>query len=165
MVSEMATWFLKAVNQNSGIPVTFESSSFSSVTSEIRAPSSSSSSSSESAACPASTSASVGSALPAIMASRRSYNGAYLSRNCRLACFPYVTKRTTCLLLQHENGHLELALDLGVLDLNTLQAVNPSSDRRGKRLDVAGRAANELIELLLSKSKESRVLLSAKARL
>jgi len=76
-----------------------------------------------------------------------------------------VTKRTTCLLLQHENGHLELALDLGVLDLNTLQAVNPSSDRRGKRLDVAGRAANELIELLLSKSKESRVLLSAKARL
>ena len=42
------------------------------------------------------------------------------------------------LLLEHEDSHLELALNLGVLDLDTLQTVDSSSDRWGQGLDVAG---------------------------
>jgi hypothetical protein len=66
MVSLTAPWLRSAVSQNSGMPLASASA-----TSEILA-SSSSSSSSLSAALPASTSLSVGSASPAMMAARRS---------------------------------------------------------------------------------------------
>lgn len=66
--------------------------------------------------------------------------------------------QSTYLLLEEQNSHLELALDLGVLDLNTLQTVNPSSDGRWQRLDVTRGLADELVEFVLGQSEESRVL-------
>ena len=82
MVSEIGTWFFRAVNQNSGTPSILSSPSFfSSISSTLASSSSSSSSLSSSDFLPASTSSPVGSALPVMMARRRSYRGVYFSRN------------------------------------------------------------------------------------
>jgi hypothetical protein len=64
----------------------------------------------------------------------------------------------THLLLDLEDGELELGLDLRVLDLEALQAVNTPADGRGKRLDVARGTADERAELALGKSEERGVL-------
>lgn len=155
--SEISGWFRRAVSQNSGIPFT-SAASFSSLTSVILAPSSSSSSSSsESAFWPASISASVGSTPPATMAARRSYRGLYLSRNCPSA-WASVNDDRTHLLLQLQDGELELALNLGVLLLHTLEAVDPPLDGRRQVLDVARRAPNEALQPVLREGEKSRVL-------
>ena len=72
----------------------------------------------------------------------------------------YVYESPTCLLLEHQDRHLELAFNLGVLNLDTLQAVDSSLDRRRERLDVTGRAADELVELVLREREQGRVLRS-----
>jgi len=72
----------------------------------------------------------------------------------------FVYQSPTCLLLEHQDRHLELALNLGVLNLHTLQAVDSSLDRRRERLDVTGRAADELVELVLREREQGRVLRS-----
>ena len=53
------------------------------------------------------------------------------------------------LLLELENLLLELSLELGVLLLHALEAVNTSADGSGQRLDVAGRLSDEARELVL----------------
>lgn len=65
---------------------------------------------------------------------------------------------TTHLLLDLEDGELELGLDLRVLDLEALQAVDTPADGRGKRLDVARGTADERAELALGESEERGVL-------
>lgn len=64
----------------------------------------------------------------------------------------------THLLLDLKDGELELGLDLRVLDLETLQAVDTPADSRGKRLDVSGGTADERAELALGERKKSGVL-------
>jgi hypothetical protein len=63
------------------------------------------------------------------------------------------------LLLNLEDGELELRLDLRVLDLDTLQAVDTPADSRGERLDVARGAADQRAKLGLGESEERGVLL------
>jgi hypothetical protein len=53
------------------------------------------------------------------------------------------------LLLKLENLLLELSLELGVLLLHALEAVNASADGSRQRLDVAGGLANKTGELVL----------------
>jgi hypothetical protein len=53
------------------------------------------------------------------------------------------------LLLKLENLLLELSLELGVLLLHALEAVNASADGSRQRLDVARRLANKTGELVL----------------
>ena len=64
----------------------------------------------------------------------------------------------THLLLDLEDGELELGLDLRVLDLEALQAVDTPANSRRKRLDVAGGTADERAELALGESEERGVL-------
>ncbi len=71
---------------------------------------------------------------------------------------PPSAESTTHLLLQLQNLQLELVLDLCVILLNSLQALNPSLDSRSKRVDVARRLANESGESTLDHLKESGVL-------
>lgn len=62
------------------------------------------------------------------------------------------------LLLQVQELELELGLDLGVLDLDTLEAVDTASDGRREGLNIARRLADETTELFLSKRKQRGVL-------
>lgn len=68
------------------------------------------------------------------------------------------------LLLDLEDSKLELGLDLRVLDLKTLEAINTPADSRGERLDVARLAADHGAEVLLGEGKERGVLGSAGSR-
>lgn len=62
------------------------------------------------------------------------------------------------LLLELEDLLLELGLELGVLLLDTLEAVDTSPHGRGERLDVARGAADEAGELVLHHGDKARVL-------
>lgn len=62
------------------------------------------------------------------------------------------------LLLELEDLLLELSLELGVLLLHALEAVNTSADGSRQRLDVAGRLADKAGELVLHHGNEARVL-------
>jgi hypothetical protein len=62
------------------------------------------------------------------------------------------------LFLQLENGDLELGLDLGVVGLDALEAVNAAANGGGESLDVTRRLTDERAELALRESKERGVL-------
>lgn len=64
----------------------------------------------------------------------------------------------THLLLDLKDGQLELGLDLRVLDLEALEAVNTPADGGRQRLDVSRRAADERAELVLREREERGVL-------
>lgn len=66
----------------------------------------------------------------------------------------------TNLLLQLEDGQLELALNLRMLGLHTLQTIDSSSDRRRERLNVTRRLADKAVKLGLGKGEKRRVLWS-----
>jgi hypothetical protein len=65
---------------------------------------------------------------------------------------------TTHLLLELEDGHLELALNLRVLDLDALEAVETTTDRCGEGLDVSRGRADESAKLALGEREKGRVL-------
>lgn len=76
-----------------------------------------------------------------------------------LASFPSRMQMTN-LLLQLEDGQLELALNLRMLGLHTLQTIDSSSDRRRERLNVTRRLADKAVKLRLGKGEKRRVLWS-----
>lgn len=64
----------------------------------------------------------------------------------------------TDLLLDLQNFPLELAFDLGMLGLDSLQSLDSSLDGGSQRLDVSGRLADQRSETVLHHAEESRVL-------
>lgn len=64
----------------------------------------------------------------------------------------------TDLLLKIQDGHLELALDLRVLDLHTLETIDPPSHRGRQARNVAGWSADQVAELGLRQSEKGGVL-------
>lgn len=62
------------------------------------------------------------------------------------------------LLLDLEDFPLELALNLCVLGLDSLQSLDSPLDGRGQRLEVSGRLANERSQSVLHHVEQSGVL-------